>query len=281
MNHIDSSKTRIIVHRFSGNTRGPITRFFSPTDLGEYLKPFVFLEMADYLPINGEYGFGLHPHSGIATLSLMIEGESTYLDTTGKQGILSAGGMEWMRAGNGVWHAGGPVPGQRVRAVQLWIALSADEETGSAHSCYLSPAEIPVDGPVRVLLGNYGTARSTIEEPTLMNYFAVQLSDGEHWRYLPPAGHTVTWVAVSTGKLVANGLIHAGELAVFDESEGAIDFLGSGDTMFVLGSAEKHPHDLITSGNSVHTSFASLATGEATIEGLRLSLLAAQSNYDG
>ena len=39
----------------------------SPSDLGEILKPFVFLDLFDHegAPFNGP----LHPHSGIATLT--------------------------------------------------------------------------------------------------------------------------------------------------------------------------------------------------------------------
>ena len=98
-----------------------------------------------------------------------------------------------------------------------------------------------------------------------MNYLAVRLKDGERWRYTPPAGHTVAWLAVSTGRLQADGRIGAGELAVFEESEQAIDFVARGETSFVLGSAVKHPHDLVTGYYSVHTSKETLAQGEAEI----------------
>ena len=34
---------REIVYRTRGDTHGPITRLMSPSDLGELIKPFVFL----------------------------------------------------------------------------------------------------------------------------------------------------------------------------------------------------------------------------------------------
>ena len=83
----------------------------SPGDLGEFLKPFVFLDLFGFTPTAGHKGFGMHPHSGIATLTYMIEGDLGYEDTTGKKGVLPAGGVEWMRAGNGVWHTGAPASG--------------------------------------------------------------------------------------------------------------------------------------------------------------------------
>lgn len=43
--------------------------------------------------------FGMHPHSGIATLTYLLEGDTLYEDTTGEQGVLVAGGVERMRGG--------------------------------------------------------------------------------------------------------------------------------------------------------------------------------------
>ena len=267
-----SIKARAIVHRTRGKSLGPITRLMSPGDLGEYLKPFVFLDLVDLKPTAGHKGFGMHPHSGIATLTFTIEGDSIYRDSTGKYGVLQAGGVEWMRAGNGVWHTGGPATESRIQGFQLWVALPAEEENAPAESLYLAPSQITRAGPARVLLGSYGGAQSSIVSSASMNYIAVNLTDGERWRYTPPLGHTVGWVVVHSGKLDANGVVHEGELAAFDESGDAIDFLAYGDTTFVLGSAVKHPHDLVMGYYSVHTSKEALALGEAEIGRLRVQL---------
>ena len=53
------SLARAIVRRTRGQTHGPITRLMNPSDFGEILKPFVFLDLFDNegKPIKG----GLHP----------------------------------------------------------------------------------------------------------------------------------------------------------------------------------------------------------------------------
>ena len=261
-----TTTARAIVHRTRGSTHGPITRLVSPSDLGEVMKPFVFVDLASFKPDAGQAGFGMHPHSGIATLTFLTEGDTSYDDTTGKTGVLPAGGVEWMSAGNGVWHTGGPVGNSQVHGFQLWVALPPSEENAPAQSLYLSPSEVPREGPAHVLLGRYGKAQSLIPAPADMTYLAVSLRDGERWRYAPPAGHTVAWLAVSDGCIYVNGPVVAGELAVFEESSQAIDFVAHGDTSFVLGSAVKHPHDLVMGYHSVHTSKAALARGEAEIQ---------------
>lgn len=260
-----ATSTRDIVHRTRGSRHGPITRLMSPGDLGQILKPFVFLDFFSVESAAGQAGFGFHPHSGIATLTFMIEGDVGYEDTTGKQGVLPAGGVEWMRAGKGVWHTGSLVNAP-VQGFQLWVALPPSEEHAPAESLYLAPSQLPKDGPATVLLGRYGGGQSAIPAPASITYLAVRLKDGEHWRYTPPADHDVAWLAVNAGRLNAGGQVDTGELAVFEESREAIDFVAEGNTAFVLGSAAKHPHDLVTGYYSIHTNAAALAQGEAEIQ---------------
>ena len=257
--------SRKIVHRTRGSSGGSITRLMSPSDLGEVLKPFVFLDRFHFdgadAPMSMDHGW--HPHSGIATVTVVVEGSIRYAETTGKSGTLPAGGVEFMRASGGVWHTGAQGPG-RVRGFQLWIALPPELENAPNASHYVMPAESPVEGPVRVILGEYGKAKSPIAAPP-MSYLMVSLKAGEHWTFEPPRGHTVAWAAVQDGALRASSRIDAGELAVFAPSEDPIDFVAEGDARFVLGSAALHPHQLALGDYSVHTSPASLRKAESEI----------------
>jgi redox-sensitive bicupin YhaK (pirin superfamily) len=249
----------------SGRRHGPIARLVSPSDIGERIKPFVFLDHFEVAP-RPEPFMGIHPHSGIATLTVVLGGGVVYEDTTGKSGTVPTGGLEWMKAGNGVWHDGGAAPGEPLRGFQLWVALPASEENAPAESQYIAPDEVQSEGPARVILGSYGGATSPIRAPAGMNYLHVRLKDGERWRYTPPNGHTVAWLAVDAGSLQAHSPIRAGELAVFEESGDAIDLVADGDTSFVLGSAIKHPYPLVLGYYSVHTSRATLDQCEAEID---------------
>lgn len=257
--------TRRVAFRTGGRRHGPITRLVSPSDIGELIKPFVFLDYAEIDPAN-QLRFGMHPHSGIATVTVPLSGTIAYEDTSGSNGLLAAGGIEWMKAGNGVWHNGSVMPGAVARVFQLWVALPALEENAPAESQYISPSEVQQDGPVRVILGRYGRAGSPVRTPEGINYFHVQLEDGQRWRYVPPTSHTVAWLSVDQGRLYAPEPIGAGQLAVFEDSGGgAIELQADGATSFVIGSAIKHPHPLVLGNYSVHTSVEALARGEAEI----------------
>jgi redox-sensitive bicupin YhaK (pirin superfamily) len=258
-----SPTPRRIVHRTRGVRHGPIVRLVSPSDLGELIKPFVFLDYIDIDTKNAPQ-FGYHPHSGIATLTLLLEGGFTYEDSTGAKGNLSEGSVEWMQAGGGVWHTGEAV-GPRVKGYQLWLALPPETESAAAFCAAVQPQSFPQAGPARVILGNLGNAHSPIVAPAPMDYLDVRLRAGEVWRYEPAPGHNVAWVAVHEGTALAPQPISAGELAVFEESQESIEFKAQGDTSFVLGSARKHPHDLVLGHYSVHTNAAALERGESNI----------------
>ena len=232
--------------------------------MGEWVKPFVFLDLAEFrdgpkMPMERFW----HPHSGIATVTVMLDGATRFAETTGKKGTLPAGGVEWMRAGHGVWHTG-EAAADHVKLFQLWVALPPELENGPFASHYVMPEEVHAEGPARVILGRYGTVKSAIDSPP-MTYLQVTLKDGERWRYEPPKGHDVAWVAVSDGQLKSPSVIAAGEVAVFEPSEQAIDFVAEGATRFVLGSAAKHPHELVLGNYSVHTSEQALEQGEDEI----------------
>ena len=255
------TRPRQIVRRTQGTRHGPATRLMSPSDLGQLLKPFVFLDFFD-MDTASFPGIGLHPHSGIATVTYLFEGSVRYEDTSGATGVLRAGGVEWFRAGGGAWHGGGPGDNGRSRGFQLWLALPPEQELAPAETVYLAPDAVARDGPARVLVGTHGTATSSLKAPASLNYLAVRLRAGEFWRYQPGGNHTVGWVALSAGRIRVPELVEAGELAIFESSTEAIDLHADVDTEFVLGSAPPHAYDLVLGQYSVHTSPATLRAGE-------------------
>jgi redox-sensitive bicupin YhaK (pirin superfamily) len=259
-----ATQARRVVHRTRGHSDGPITRLVSPSDVGQLIKPFVFL---DYFEIDPKRmpALGFHPHSGIATLSLIFEGRISYEDTSGAKGIIEPGGVEWMLAAGGVWHTGGAAGTALVKGYQLWIALPPEMEHLESKGQYFAPEQFQSQGPARVILGRHGEAASKLSAPATINYLEVALKKGEKWRYQPPENHSVAWVAVHKGQLATPAIVDKGELAVFEESNAALDFEAREDTGFILGSAVKHPHDLALGYYSVHTSKQALDRGEAKI----------------
>ena len=159
---------------------------------------------------------------------------------------------------------GGVAGSARAKGYQLWIALPPEMESIESEAQYLGrpPGRM---GPRAFILGHLGEAISNVRAPTTMSYLDIRLKKGERWRYQPPADHTVAWIALHAGKLATPEIVNKGELTVFEESDGALEFAALEDAGFVLGSAVKHPHALALGNYSVHTNQHALERGEARI----------------
>ena len=270
---------RSISYRTRGSSHGPIVRLISPSDLGQRLKPFVFLDLfdADMRALSGS--MPVHPHSGIATVTVFAQGDVSFDDPDAGHGIIGYGGAEWARAGKGMWHgkelSGGTSP--TAQGFQLWLALPPELETADPESRYVVSDDTPAVGPSRVIVGSYAGATSPVPAPGGINYLMVTLESGERWTYEPPMGHTIAWIAVARGALLAGERVSDGELAIFADGEAAMTFEGvaDGGTTFVLGSAVPHPYPLHLGSHSVHTSAEALAAGERHIRELKTHLNAA------
>lgn len=262
---------RGVTHRTRGSGHGPIVRLMSPSDLGQYMKPFVFLDRVD-AESSLANGVNLHPHSGIATVTVLTEGNLHFDKGKWGTGTLDYGGVEWMRSGSGIWHGDEYKPGSspRFKGFQLWVALPAALEASSPEWQFVEASGIPQVGPARLIIGAYQGSTSPVRAFDGMNYLLVTLAPGEEWVYETPAGHEVGWLAMAQGSVSGEGTYAAGEMIVFDRSDAAIPLhAGPQGAVFVLGSAVPHPHELVLGNYSVHTSKKALKAGEKRIAEVR------------
>lgn len=90
-------------------------------------------------------GFGMHPHANMEILTYVIDGELEHRDSTGGHGIIHAGEIQRMSAGQGIVHSEfNASPENTVELVQIWVLpekedvqpsyeqkqFSADDRTG-------------------------------------------------------------------------------------------------------------------------------------------------------
>lgn len=259
--------SRPIEHRTHGRGPGPIIRLMSPSDYGTIARPFVFLDrftgdrtMIDRMP--------LHPHSGIATVTVITEGNLRFDDPDSGKGMIGYGGVEWMRAGGGVWHGKEMSAGdsEYVEGFQLWLALPPELENGPVDSQYLEAPSMPQTGPAYVILGEYQGVKSPVRSHEGINYLLVTLPAHSSWQYIPPENHSSLWLSISRGTLVSPEKIATGEMVIFAAGSQPVTLhAGDAETRFVIGSAVAHPWPLSLGNYSVHTSDAALRAGEARI----------------
>ena len=239
-----AGETRRVALLANGRRSGPITRLITPWDIGELTAPFVLLNYAEAARRSRSL-FGIHPPSGITTLTVVLTGELSFEDVSGKRGEIAAGGFGWMKAGSVIWHEDEAAAREPLRVFHLWVEqpLAVQEEFAAASEC-IPADEVQEDGPARVLLGELGRARSRIRRtPADLNVLHVRLKDRQDFRYVPPDGHDVSWLAVDCGSLhLAEGeRVLWEQIAVFRSSAGVIEVQADGDTSFMLGSATRLP----------------------------------------
>jgi redox-sensitive bicupin YhaK (pirin superfamily) len=93
-------------------------------------------------------------------------------DPVSGTGVIGYGGVEWMRAGSGVWHGREMVLGdcESVQRYQLWIALPPEIENAHSEGQFIEAQYIPVSGPVHVIVGTHAGLKSPVRAPIGITY---------------------------------------------------------------------------------------------------------------
>ena len=103
-----------------GNGQVLAKRVLIDTDDFRSISPFLrFSE--DWFAAPG--GFETHPHRGMQTVTLVLDGALHHRDHTGADGVLRAGDVQWMTAGRGVLHSEMPYRDELAHTLQLWLNL--------------------------------------------------------------------------------------------------------------------------------------------------------------
>jgi len=124
----------------------------------------VFLDYFEIDPKNMP-PIGFHPHSGIATVTVVLEDRSPTKRLPEPKASSIPAGFEWMRASGWRWHTGGVAEARAPRAFQLWVALPPEMENIAPEARYLGREHFQSHGPARVILGHHGEAASEVPAP--------------------------------------------------------------------------------------------------------------------
>ncbi|HSC88958.1 MAG TPA: pirin-like C-terminal cupin domain-containing protein [Polyangiaceae bacterium] len=142
--------------------------------------PFVLLmdDRLDFTP--GRQVGGAHPHAGLETVTLVLEGSLFDRD----EGLLSQGEVVWMTAGRGIVHNESVEGRGPVRVLQAWIALRPEQRDSAPGFQVLRATEVPVrrePGVVaRLYSGTTGELTSTTRNlvPTTLVEFELAANAG-------------------------------------------------------------------------------------------------------
>lgn len=133
-----------------------------PGNWAEY-DPFLAL-MEDWFR---EGTFDDHPHRGIETVTIVLEGHLQHRDNHGGAGLLGPGDVQWMTAGHGIIHAEDPVAGEVVHSLQLWLNLPRSQKMTAPRYQDLMKASIPVRREPGALIRVFSGSSAGVTAATL------------------------------------------------------------------------------------------------------------------
>lgn len=122
-----------------------------PTQEFEAIGPIVFLDHFGPIDVRpGEAkGASAHPHAGIETLTLLLDGGVLHKDSLGNVSSMKPGEVQWLRSGRGVIHDESPSVemrrvGGRLHGVQLWINMPKANKHDEPSYRHVRVSEIPI-----------------------------------------------------------------------------------------------------------------------------------------
>src|SRR4051812_31154402 len=95
------------------------------------VSPFVLLHHGGpdiHAPGSIKARLSPHPHRGFEPVTFVFGGKLHHKDSTGSEGLLKTGDVQWMTAGGGIIHSEGPSEefareGGNMEIIQLWVNL--------------------------------------------------------------------------------------------------------------------------------------------------------------
>jgi len=198
------------------------------------LDPFLLLDAFrsdnpdDYIA-----GFPPHPHRGFETVTYLLEGRMRHKDSAGNEGVIEAGGIQWMTAGKGIVHSEMPEQENgRLEGFQLWVNLPAAHKMTQPfyqeHDASSIPTETRSGASIKVITGetSKGTTGPVTQPLTNPLYLDVSLEAITDFDETLPVDHNAfAYVIEGTVTLETE----AGESAIVSRDQLAI--LGEGNSV--------------------------------------------------
>lgn len=166
-----------------------MTRLIGTPELN-MLDPFLLLDAFESdQPEDYIGGFPSHPHRGFETVTYLLAGRMRHKDSAGHEGVIEAGGVQWMTAAKGIVHS--EMPEQEnglLQGFQLWLNLPKSEKMNDPAYQEFSVNDIPVDrlengSEIRVISGqtNQGTKGPVINNYVNPIYMDITLPAGQQF----------------------------------------------------------------------------------------------------
>lgn len=147
--------------------------------------PFIFIDHMGPTKLGPEHYMDVdqHPHTGLSTLTFMLEGEIVHKDSLGSNQLVTPGAVNWMVAGKGVTHTERTPDALRNKTTftahgyQIWVALPKELEDCEPEFHHFEAASLPEweeEGAIFKLIAGEGYGR-TSPVPVKSELFMIEI----------------------------------------------------------------------------------------------------------
>lgn len=174
-----------------------------PTQKIQQLDPFLLLHHHKSRVKKGyhprEQGVGPHPHRGFSPVTFIFKGDVHHRDSCGNSHIVSAGGIQWVKAGMGIIHSERPSldltkSGGEQEIIQLWINSPAKNKFDTPSYQAFQEKEIPTviekSSITQVVAGALQEVKGPVKTDTDINAFVVHFTEDGGWDFRIPKDHS-------------------------------------------------------------------------------------------
>jgi hypothetical protein len=193
-----------------------------------------------------------HPHRGFEPVTFLFNGKMHHKDSTGSEGFLEGGDVQWMTAGSGIIHSEGPSEafaeeGGTIELVQLWVNLPRAHKMTKPKYQDIKRSTIPVikeNGfDFKLVAGSFkgSTGPATTFTPILA--MMVDVTKGAETAIPVPESFNAL-VYVLDGQLeTTGGHLHTGNMAVYEnDGEGIhLHAVSAGKLLLLAGEPIREP----------------------------------------
>ncbi len=172
-----------------------------------YFDPFLMLDefgsedKNDYVA-----GFPAHPHRGIETVTYMLSGEFEHKDSTGGEGKMTAGDVQWMKTGSGIIHSEMPAMQEgKLHGFQLWINMPAKLKMTKPEYVYIDSKKMGIhhddEKKIKIIAGKYKNTNGAIVKHNVEPiYFHIEIKKDKDFNFELPDTHN-SFIYLIYGKI--------------------------------------------------------------------------------
>ena len=234
-----------------------------PNRYADIVGSFVFLDhiAPKIYAARNQGGTGAHPHRGIATLSYIMNGEGEHFDSAGNHTKVHSGGVQWMKAGNGIIHDetlnyDAETASKLTHAFQLWINLPAEIKAEKPAYLAIEGADVPQktlpdnSGWIKVIVGNYEELHSKIPNYLPQFLYHIHLEAGKQFSIEMENEIEVAAFLPTHHVVINDGQYDPGEFVEFDREAGLIELNNTSSEAIdlLLFGGEKYTEPIVADG---------------------------------